>query len=161
QKELGITPDVAKKIMEFTDMQSEAAGKAIKTDKDERKKAFEQLEEQNKKFLADTLNEKQSKRLNQIALQFTALGQLTRPEAAKKLNLTDDQQQKLKDLRTEFRKELAGIIFGKDSTDRAGRFAKLREKTRTKVLSLLTEKQQAQVREIAGPPFMGEIVFEE
>src|SRR5262249_60956308 len=80
EKELGITPDVAKKIMEFTDMQSEAAGKAIKTDKDERKKAFEQLEEQNKKFLADTLNEKQSKRLNQIALQFTALGQLTRPE---------------------------------------------------------------------------------
>jgi Mg/Co/Ni transporter MgtE len=161
QKELGITPDVAKKIRAFTDRQSEAAGKAIEMDEAQRKKAFDQLEEQNKQFLANTLTEKQSKRLDQIALQFTALRQLTKPEAAKALSLTKDQQQKFKALHTEYRKELAEVLFGKDSTGRAERFAKLREQTRTKILSLLTGKQKAQVREKVGPPFMGEIVFEE
>jgi hypothetical protein len=161
QKELGITPDVSKKVMAFTDAQSEAAGKAIEMAEAQRKMAFKQLEEQNKQFLASTLTAKQNKRLDQITLQFTALHQLTRPETAKALSLTEDQQQKFKDLHMKYRKELAEVLFGEDSKGRTEKFAKLREKTRAEILSLLTEKQQAQVREIAGPPFMGEIVFEE
>ena len=161
QKELNISDDVARKIMAFTNEQAEAAGKAIGMAKDERKKAFAQLEEQNKKFLADTLNAKQNTRLEQLYLQFTAPYQLTRPEVAKALNLTADQQQKFKDLHAEYRKELGDILFGKDTKGRAENYAKLRDKTRDKIQSILTEKQQAQAREAVGPPFMGEIVFEE
>ena len=161
QKELDISADVAKKIMAFTNEQAEAAGKALGMAEAERKKAFTQLEEQNKKFLADTLNAKQGTRLNQLYLQFTAPYQLTRAEVAKALNLTADQQQKCKDLYQEHRKEMGDILFGKDTEGRAAKFAKLRETARTKLLSILTEKQQAQAREAVGPPFMGEIVFEE
>ena len=161
QKELDISADVAKKIMAFTNEQAEAAGKAIGMAKDERKQAFAKLEEQNKKFLADTLNAKQNTRLDQLYLQFTAPYQLTKAETAKALNLTEDQQQKCKDLHKEYRKEMEDIFFGKATEGRAEKFAKLREKTRTKILSILTEKQQAQAREAVGPPFTGELVFEE
>ena len=160
QKELEIAPDAAAKILTFTDGQSEAAGKALEMAPDQRKKMFEQLAEQNKKFLESTLTAKQAKRLDQITLQFTALRELTKSETAKALSLTDDQQQKLKKLQTEFRKEMADLIDAKGAADRTEQFAKLREKTRTAILAILTDKQEMQVREIAGPPFTGEIVFE-
>src|SRR5262245_9759870 len=81
QKELDISADVAQKLMAFTEQQSEAFGKALAMPKAEHKKAFAQLEGQNKKFLADTLNAKQSARLEQLYLQFTAPYQLTTPKA--------------------------------------------------------------------------------
>jgi hypothetical protein len=161
QKELDLSADVVKKIMAFTDEQSEAAGNALALPEAQRKTAFEQLEDKNKKFLAGTLDAKQNTRLDQLYLQVTAAYQLTRPEIAKALSLTDDQQKKFKDLHAEYRKEMADILFGKDTAGRAEKFAKLREKTRTKILSMLTDKQQAQARELTGPPFTGEIVFEE
>jgi hypothetical protein len=161
QKELDISADVAKKVMAFTEQQSEAFGKAVGMAEAARKTAFAQLQEQNRKFLADTLNAKQNTRLDQLYLQFTAPDQLTKAETAKALNLTEDQQQKCKDLHKEYRKEMEDIFFGKDTEGRAQKFAKLREKTRTKILSILTEKQQAQAREAVGPPFTGELVFEE
>jgi hypothetical protein len=161
QKELGISDDVAKKIMAFTAEESEDYGKALEMTEAEYKKAVAHLNEKNKKFLADTLDAKQNTRLNQLYLQFTAPYQLTRAEATKKLNLTEDQQQKFKDLYKDYRKEMGQILFGKDAEGRAEKFAKLRDKTREKILSILTEKQQAQTREVVGPPFKGEIVFEE
>ena len=161
QKELGVSADVAKKITEFTEHQSEAFGKAVGLAEGERKKAIAHLAEENKKFLADTLNARQGTRLDQLYLQFTAPYQLTRPEVAKALNLTEDQQKKFKDLHTEYRTQLRDILFGKDTEGRAEKYAKLREQTSTKILSILTERQQAQARERAGPPFRGEIVFEQ
>ena len=56
---------------------------------------------------------------------------------------------------------MGDILFGKDTEGRAEKFAKLREKAGKKILSILTEKQQAQAKEVVGPPFMGELVFEE
>ena len=159
-KELDISADVAKKITEFTEHQSEAFEKALGLGEGERKKAFEHLEDQNKKFVADTLNAKQAKRLDQLYLQFTAPYQLTREDVAKKLNLTEDQHQKFKDLHKEYRKEL-GAIFAKDTEGRAEKYAKLHDATRKKILAILTQKQQEQVREVVGAPFTGEIVFEE
>jgi hypothetical protein len=56
---------------------------------------------------------------------------------------------------------MGDILFAKETTGRAEKFAKLREKTRTAIQSILTEKQQAQAREAVGPPFTGELVFED
>jgi hypothetical protein len=160
QKELDISADVANKIMAFTSEEAEAAGNALALPEAQRKRAFEQLEEKNKKFLADTLNAKQSTRIDQLYLQFTAPYQLTRPETAKALNLTEDQQRKFKELHTEYRKDWMDILFGKDTEGKAEKYAKLRENTGTKIQSILTDKQQAQARERVGPLFTGEIVFE-
>jgi hypothetical protein len=161
QKELKLSSDVIKKILEFTDAQSEAAGKAVKLEEGARRKAFEKLVKENEKFLTDNLDEKQSKRLNQITLQFTALTQLTKAETAKELELKDDQVKKLKELQTESRKALVELMESKEAKGKNEKFAKWRETTRKKILDLLTDDQKKKVREMAGEPFEGEIVFEE
>ena len=161
QKELDLGADVVKKITDFTDAQSAAAGKALGMPEAARKAAFEKLAQANDKFLTDTLNAKQSKRLDQIEMQFTALTHLTKPEMAKELKLTDDQVRKFKDMQTEARKALADLIDAKDRTGKTEKFAKLREEARTRILAILTDEQKTKMREISGPPFEGEIVFEE
>jgi hypothetical protein len=159
QMELELTPQESQKIMAFTTAQSEKVKNAAAQGDAALKAAFELLSKQNEQFLVDTLTPKQSKRLNQIMMQFAALTQLTRPETARALNLSDEQVQKLKDLQTEARKGLVDVLETKEG--RNEKFAKLREETRTKILALLTDEQKAKVREMAGPPFEGEIVFEE
>ena len=161
QKELELGADAVKKIMDFTNAQAEAAGKALGLGEAARKEAFEKLAKANDKFLADNLTEKQSKRLDQITMQFTALTQLTKPEMAKELKLTDEQVKKFKDMQTEARKALVEIIEAKERAGKSEKLAKLREETRKKILAVLTDEQQKKVREIAGPPFEGEIMFEE
>jgi hypothetical protein len=159
EKELELSADVIQKIIAFTNAESEEAGKALKLGEAARKEEFEKLAKKNEKFLTDTLTAKQAKRLDQIMMQFTALTQLTKPEMIKELKLSDEQVKKFKDMQTEGRKALAELYQAKEG--KTEKFAKLREEARMKILALLTEEQKAKVREIAGPPFTGEIVFEE
>jgi hypothetical protein len=161
QKELELDADTVKKIMEFTSGQSEAVKKALELDQAERKAAFEKLARQNEKFLADTLDAKQAKRLDQITMQITALTQLLKPEMIRELKLSEEQVKKLRDHQVEARKALVELIDAKDRTGRNEKLAKLREETRTKVLAILTDEQKEKVREKAGPPFEGAIELEE
>jgi hypothetical protein len=161
QKELELAPETIQKVMDFTQAEHEAARKAFEQGEDARKQAFEELARKNEKFLTDNLTPKQAKRLDQITMQFTALHQLLKPEIAKELSLSDEQVAKLKELQKETHKELADLHATKGREGKTEKFAKLREETRMKILALLTDEQKAKVREMAGPPFNGEIVFEE
>jgi hypothetical protein len=160
QEELKIDAELAKKIMEFTNKEYEAYKKALKLGEEEREKAIKELQEANQKFLADNLSEGQRKRLNQIALQVTGLQQLTKPEVAKLLNLTEEQQQKFKAMREEARKELEDIMEIKNRRERNEKLAKLREEVDKKVEAVLTDEQKAKAKEIVGEPFKGEILLE-
>jgi Spy/CpxP family protein refolding chaperone len=161
QKELELTPETVEKIQAFTTKQSEAVRKVLQASDAERRQEYEKLAKENDQFLTETLTPKQSKRLDQIMMQFTALTQLLKPEMVKEFNLTDEQVQKLKDLQKEARKALVDVLYAKDREGRNEKFAKLREETRTRGLAILTDEQKAKVREMAGPVFEGEIVFEE
>jgi Spy/CpxP family protein refolding chaperone len=161
QKELELTPDTIKKIMDFTEAQSAAAGKTADLAEAARKEAFEKLLKANDKFLTDNLNAKQSKRLEQITMQFTALTQLTKPEMAKELKLSDEQVKKFKDMQTEARKALVDILEAKDPKGKGEKVMKLRDETRKKIEAVLTDEQKKKVREMVGAPFEGEIVVEE
>ena len=160
QKELDLGADMVKKITDFTNAQSEAARKAAGMPEAARKEAFVKLAQANDKFLTDTLNAKQSKRLDQITMQFTALTQLTKPEMIKELKLSDDQVKKFKDMQVEARKALQVLYDSKDA-GKSQKFAKLREETREKILAQLNADQKAKVREMAGASFEGEIVIED
>jgi Spy/CpxP family protein refolding chaperone len=161
QKELKLSEDVIKKVMEFTNKESEEYGKGLKLAARERNAKFDELEAANKKFLEENLSAEQRKRLEQITMQVTGLHQLTRPEVIKELGLTDEQVAKFKELQKEARKALEEIIT---STDRAGKTEKLakhREETRQKIMDILTEEQKAKAKEMVGERFTGELVFEE
>jgi Spy/CpxP family protein refolding chaperone len=161
QKELELDADVVKKILEFTNAQSEAVKKVLDKGEAERKEAFVKLARENDKFLTDTLSAKQAKRLTQITMQFTALTQLTKPEMVKELKLSDEQVKKLEEMQTEARKALVEILEAKERAGKGEKVTKLRDETRKKVLAVLTDEQKEKVREMVGPPFEGEIVIEE
>jgi Spy/CpxP family protein refolding chaperone len=162
QKELKLNDDAVKKIMEFTNMEADEYGKALKNLKDkERTAKFDELEKANKKFLEDNLSADQRKRLEQITLQVSGVYQLGRPEVVKALSLTEEQQTKFEDLQKETRKALEEIIKATDRAGKTEKLAKLREETSKKIMAVLTDEQKAKVKEIVGEPFKGEIVFEE
>jgi hypothetical protein len=161
QEELKLSHEVVKKVMVFTQKQHDAFWQALKGGKEGRKQKLMELDKQDKQFLADNLTAEQRKRLGQITLQLTGLIELNRPEAARVLNLTEEQQQKFKDLQKEHRKELVEIILPKGKEGRNEKLAKLREETRDKIRAILTDEQKAKVRELVGEPFTGRIVFEE
>jgi hypothetical protein len=139
QQELKLSPEIAKKVVEFTSKQSEAFKAALKLGDEERKQKLMDMEKENKQFLADNLTEGQRKRLLQITLQVTGLHELNRPEVAKALNLTEEQQQKFKDLQKEHRKQLEEIIQPKEREGRNEKLAKLREDTRNEIRAILTD----------------------
>ena len=161
QKELKLTDDDAKRIMEFTNKESDEYGKALKLAAKERTAKFNELEATNKKFLEDNLSAEQRKRLGQITLQVTGLYQLGRPDVVKALNLTEEQQTKFEEMQKEARKALEGILTATERAGKSEKLAMLREETNKKILAALTDEQKAKVREIVGEPFKGELVFEE
>jgi hypothetical protein len=161
QKELKLSPETIKKVMEFTTKQHDAFWEALKGGKEGRKQKLLELDKEDKQFLADNLTPEQRKRLTQITLQLTGLIELNRPEVARLLNLTEEQQQKFKELQKEHRRELVEIILPKGREGRNEKLAKLREDTRNKIRAILRVEQKVTVRELVGEPFKGEIVFEE
>jgi hypothetical protein len=161
QEELKVSPDLTKKIREFTNKQYEAARAAMKLTKEETAKKVKQLAAENKQFLVDNLKPEQRKRLQQIAMQFTGLRYLTRKSYAQKLNLTPDQVSKFKKLAKDARKSVVKLFSAKDRAGLSEKFAKLHAETRAKVRGILTPAQKAKVKEIVGERFKGKIVFEE
>jgi hypothetical protein len=140
QQDLKLTPEVITKVADFTAKEAAAYGKALKLGEKEREKAIEALAQANRKFLADNLTAAQRKRLGQITMQVTGLRQLTRPEVAKALNLTAEQQDKFKDMQKSARKALEDIINDKNREGRNEKLAKLREAIDKKIEAVLTDE---------------------
>jgi Spy/CpxP family protein refolding chaperone len=161
QQDLKLSPDLANRIRDFTNKEHEAFHKALKLGKEERLRKVEELEQANKKFLQDNLSAAQRKRLEQIHLQVTALHQLTRPEAAKALNLTEAQQNRFKEMHTQARKKFIAILEAKDREGRNQKLAKLREEVYKAIGEVLTAEQKAKANEIVGERFTGELLIEE
>jgi hypothetical protein len=161
QEELKLSPDLVKKIMEFTKKEHEAFKNALAQGEKEREQKLEELDKANQKFLDDNLTAAQRKRLEQIHLHVTGLRQMMRPEIIKTLELTADQQEKVKAMQKEAAKEFEGVLEIKNREARHEKLAKLRADIDKKVEALLTDKQKEKARELIGEPFKGEIVIEE
>jgi hypothetical protein len=160
QEELHLSPDVVKKIHDFTDKQSEAFGKVLKQGKAELADKLKAMEAENKQFVMDTLTKEQNHRLDQITLQITGLYQITRPDVAKALSLTPDQIKEFTKMQKEAREGLAAMMKDPSKAGGGEKLTQHNRETRKKIMSLLTEEQRAKVREMVGKPFEGKIVIE-
>jgi hypothetical protein len=160
QDDLKIAPDLGKKIVEFTNKEYEAWKEAQSLGVTEREEKVKELQRANEKFLEENLSEAQRKRLDQIRLQVTGLLQLNKPEVAKLLNLTEEQQKKFKDMLEDARTQLEQIFDPKNRETRTEKLAKLRTEIDQKIESVMTDEQKAKARELVGEPFNGELVFE-
>jgi hypothetical protein len=161
QEDLKLSPDVVKKIMEFTKKEHEAFRNALTLGEKDREAKIEELDKANQKFLEDNLSAAQRKRLDQIHMHVLGLRQLMRPEIAKVLELTPEQQDKVKAMQKDAAKEFEGVLEIKNREARHEKLAKLRADIDKKVEALLTDKQIEKAKVLLGEPFKGAIVIED
>ena len=94
-------------------------------------------------------------------MQFAALHYLLKPDTIRELKLSEEQVAKFKEMQKENHKLIGEHLDSKDREGRHAKLAKLRHETREKIAALLTDEQKKHVRDLAGPEFKGEIVFED
>ena len=160
RKELKLTDDEAKKIDEFTEKQWTKAREIAKLSEEERDKKFADMTKENERFIDETLTKQQRERLNQITLQLAGLLWVKRAHVASELGLTEEQKQLAPRLQKEARTEVEEALQATSAEERKEKMRELRETSRKRLMSLLTEKQKAKWREMTGAPFQGEIEFQ-
>lgn len=113
------------------------------------KKVREQLEQ--------VLLPEQHDRLRQIALQQQGVGALSDPEVAKKLELTEEQKEKLMEIQRSSReKMIASIREASENRDREAMgkmMAESRKATLAEAREVLTSEQRKSFDEMLGKPF--------
>jgi len=159
--DLKLTHREARKIHEFTEEQWKKAEEVEKLpDAKERDRKFEEMTKENEKFLNEVLTPAQNKRLDQITLQVAGLLWINTPDAAA-LKLTDEQKKKAAKYQQEARKELEELLHSTTRRDRHAELRKLHETSKKRLLELLTDEQETKYHELTGPPFRGELRFDE
>lgn len=106
--------------------------------------------------LGSILNAEQMKRLEQLRLQREGVFALARPEVAKQLELTEEQQTKLREIRRGNQSGERRNIRDLSDEERQKLFAERRaqrEKTEAEILAVLTDEQNAKWTEMKGPEF--------
>lgn len=157
QEALNLTPDETKQIYEFTDRQWKKALRAEELSPAEHDKAYDEMTEENKKFVNEILEPAQRKRLNQITLQVAGLMWVTHPDVAAELELTDVQKAKAKAYQEEARKEMHDMIRSETGAGKEEKLRELRATSRKRLLELLTDEQETKWKEMIGEPFTGEL----
>ncbi len=160
--DLKLTHQEARKIHEFTEAQWKKTEQIEELpDAKERDRKYEELTREDEKFLDEVLTVAQHKRLDQITLQVAALLWIKRPEIAAALKLTDEQKQKAAQYQQEARKEMEELLYSTKERNRHAELRKLNELCKQRFLELLTDEQEAKYAEMIGPPFRGELRFDE
>lgn len=154
------TIEEVQKALKLTDEQKDKIGKISDQLRDDVRKAFdggngfEKMQDLYKDASAklnEVLDEGQQKRLMGISIQVNGAGATVDPAVAKELNITDDQQKKLDEVRQRNRLAMREA-FQAGGGQGGGReqFEKLREEGNKKLLAVLTSEQQSQLEALKG-----------
>jgi len=158
REELKLSHNEAHKIHSFAKKQYEKAKEISKLPEAERDRRFEELAMENHRFIDQTISKEQRKRLQEIELQVGGLMCMSRSTIAQKLNLSEDQKKKLRQMQEEARREMDQLI----SSDKSEK-EKLREihaSTQRKMRDLLNDDQEKTWEQMMGAPFKGELKLE-
>src|SRR5215216_4069736 len=96
QKELKLTDEQKTKTDELRQKSREKMQEIFQGDEGERQKKMQELNEENRKAVAGILNPEQDKRLKEITYQQRGATAFADPEVVKALNLSEEQQGKVK-----------------------------------------------------------------
>jgi hypothetical protein len=157
--DLKLSQDERDKIHKFASGQWEKAQKVSKLGDKERDREFMGMTKDNERFLKATLTPDQRKRFDQILLQVAGLLWVTRPEVASKLNLSEDQKKRAKALQLKAREEMEELIHSTSDEKKEEELQELRETSRKRLMSLLSDEQKSKWKEMRGEPMKGEIYF--
>ncbi len=168
QKELELTDEQKSEIQKLAESQRGQRGQGgdrqnfQNLSQEERQQRFAQLREQaearakeTREKLAEILLPHQSERLDQLVIQQQGINALNNPEVQAKLELTDDQKEKLRQVPQELREQLfqGGGRGEGDAQARREQFEKFRTEMESKMLAVLTDAQKQKFEELKGKKF--------
>lgn len=165
QDELKLEGAQAEKVTKIvTDIGAKLREKAQDIPQDERREKMPELmrasNEEAKTALKGELKPEQVTRLEQIIRQQQGIQAFADPATAAKLNLTDDQKSKIREIGQESGEKMREI-FSNAGDDRAAAMEKmqaLRKESLEKAQATLTDDQKKTWKELTGAPF--EVRFE-
>ncbi len=158
REELKVSDEQAGKIKEFAGGQWKKAQAVHELPKDKQEARWKAMTKENEEFLHKTLSAEQLQRLQQVGMQVAGLLWVTRPDIARKLELTADQKKKIHAMQKEAHKEMHEVVHGSGSEkEKAEKYKELSETNRKRLLGVLTDKQKAEWKEMAGKKFTGDL----
>ncbi|MCA9262992.1 MAG: hypothetical protein KDA60_04060 [Planctomycetales bacterium] len=166
RKELDLAGDTAAKVAELTEqlgseMRDKMGSLRDIEDREERRAKMDEVRSEfdtkTREQLRDILSREQMRRLFQVRMQNrSTLDSLTNPWIARRLELTDEQNEKLSALNKEFeakQSELRASMRDASGDQRSESFQKLRDhrnETDEKALGVLTDEQKTRLEEMKG-----------
>jgi Spy/CpxP family protein refolding chaperone len=159
QKELKLSDEQAQKVKELAEKTREKFQDIFAGDEADRPKKMQELAQENRKAVAEILSADQSKRLKEITLQQRGPAAFTDPEVAKALDLSEDQQTKIKSINEETVTAMRELFTPGQPPDDDTRkkMNDLRKTSGDKLLALLSADQKTKWTTLQGEPFKGEI----
>jgi hypothetical protein len=142
---------VAKEVQEsFQSMRSEMQGLS----QEERTKKMQEAMEKTQKKVEGVLLPHQLKRIKEIQLQVQGIRALSNPEVVKELGLSSDQQEKIKTVNDDARKNRPQFTPGqRPSQEDMDKMQKSMKVTETKLLDVLTAEQKEKLEKMKGEKF--------
>jgi hypothetical protein len=162
QDELKLSEEQIEKLKQVGAKMREAfGGGGGGGDREEARKKFAEATQAAEKDMAGILSADQTKRLKEITLQQIGPMAFARPEVAKEVGLSDDQQAKVKEITdaysSETRAQFQAGGGGGDREEARKKRETLRKDTGDKLLALLKDDQKKAWEKLVGEPFKGEI----
>lgn len=160
QEDLKLGEDQVKEVTDLSAKQREAFTGLQDLSQEERAQKMQEIAKKNQEAVNKLLKPDQQKRLKQLTLQQGGvMALLNNEEAAKEINLTDDQKEKLTALRRDSAGQFGGGKGkgqGGDRQEAAKKAAEARKANNDKAMEILTADQKAKWKDLTGEPFKGE-----
>jgi predicted transcriptional regulator len=158
QKEIKLTDEQKGKVKEFADaqrakMQELRPQNGEQPDREKMQAAMKAATEAGEKFVKDTLNADQQKRIKQIFYQVMGLRAFTNDEVVTTLKLTDDQKTKVKALSDEMQKDMQELMQGGFNQETQTKRKAITKEYLAKATDALTADQKTTWKEMTGEPF--------
>ncbi|HWB11524.1 MAG TPA: hypothetical protein VG826_20000 [Pirellulales bacterium] len=169
RKELSVSDEQGKEIDDVLAAQRESRGgfnfqelQNLSDDErekrmDEMRKKGEEAEKTAQEKLDKILKPEQLTRLNQLALQLQGTRALARPDIAKQIGLSQEQQDKIQKIQEDARPQGGpGGFQNLSDEERQKRFAEMRErqdKAQADMLAVLTDEQKTKWADMKGKDF--------
>jgi hypothetical protein len=159
--ELKLSESQSKKVTDLRDRWEKEVPSPVRTAEDRKK--VEAMTASFEKEVVGLLDAGQNKRLKQIVLQQSLTNGreatvFSMPDPLKELKLTDGQDTKIKSIQEQRRKELMALFLtGEDSATIAKKVEAHKKETYAQLLAVLNDGQHAQLKELIGEPFKGQV----
>jgi Spy/CpxP family protein refolding chaperone len=158
QEDLKLTDEQVGKVKEFASKQWKKAQEVHELEADKQAARWKEMTKENQEFLKETLSAAQHKRLEQIGMHVAGLLWVTRPDIAKKLELTKEQRKQIHELQEAAHTALRDVVHGTGTdTEKGDKIRELRKAHRGKLREVLTDEQKTTWKTLAGEPFKGDL----